>query len=105
MKVLKIFVVIVFGYFCIRIAILVFQFMFGMAGVAMPEGGSSIDKINNSLHEGSNWFHEHSGMTEKEREKSMNAAGLYYNPETGRYEEDRGRLSRELDEKYGKIGE
>jgi len=105
MKILKILVAVVVGYVGIVVSIQVFKFMFGMAEVAMPSGLSGTDDVNDGLHKAGEWFHEHSGMSDAEREKSLNAAGLYYNSETGQYEEDPDRYSRDLDAKYGRIGE
>ncbi len=105
MKILKIFIAVVIGYVGIVVSILVLKFMFGMAEVATPSGLRGTDDLNDGMYKAGEWFHEHSGRSEAEREKSMNAAGLYYNPETGRYEEDPERFSRDLDAKYGRIGE
>lgn len=105
MKLLKVLVAAIAGYFAVVLSILVLKFMFGMADVAKPSGLRGTDDLNDGLRKSGDWFHSHSGKSDSEREKSMNGAGLYYNPETGNYEEDPDRFSSELDEKYGRLGD
>lgn len=105
MKILKILVAAVVGYVGIVLSILVLKFMFGMADVARPSGLRGTDDLNDGMKNAGSWFHEHSGRSDADREKSMNSAGLYHNSETGQYDEDPDRFSSDLDEKYGRIGE
>ena len=87
-------------YIAIQLVIILGGAVFDFAKVAAPGSDDSVENINSSLEDGGNWLYEHSGMTKEQHEASMNAAGLYYNPETGKYEEDAERFSRELDMKY-----
>ncbi len=105
MNLVKILIVGVFLYVAIRLVIIIGGAVLDVSGMMLPSSGTKDEQINKSLHDAGEWFHEHSGQTDAEREKSMNAAGLYKNPETGKYEEDSERFSRDMDEKFGRIGE
>ncbi len=74
------------------------------ASLMVPNDKDPIESINDDLQDAGDWFFEKSGRSKAERDASMEAAGLYYNPETGRYEEDEERHARYLDERFGKLG-
>jgi hypothetical protein len=105
MKGIKTIIFIVVAIFMIRLAIILGGFIIDMAGVAAPSDKHGVDALKEGLGDAADYFHEKSGRTDAQREKSMNDAGLFYNPSTGEYEEDWDKYSKYLDSKYGKQGE
>lgn len=100
-RIIKTAIIIVSVYVAIRLFIIIGGGIFEWAALMAPTDKSGTEQLNDGFHDAGEWFHEKSGRSDTEREKSMNAAGLYYNSETGRYEEDPERFARELDAKYG----
>ena len=105
MKAIRTIVIIVMLIVCIQLFWIIGKGIFGYASVMVPDSRPGSEQLGDAMHECGEWFHEHSGRTRKQQEESMNAAGLYWNEEAGRYEEDPERYSKYLDSKFGKIGE
>ncbi len=104
MEAIKGFVLVIALYVAFQLITIIGGGIIDFAKLMMPGSGDPIEEVNKGLKDGADWFHEHSGRTDAQREAAYNAAGLYYNPKTGEYEEDPERFSRELDQKYRKPG-
>ena len=105
MRGIKVSVFIVLSVFLCCLAWIICKFVIDMAGIAAPSDRQGIESINDGFGNAADYFHERSGRTDEQREKARNEAGIFYNQETGEYEDDPEKYSRYLDEKFGKIGE
>lgn len=101
LKIIQTIIILAVMYVGIQLVGIIGGAIFDFASLMVPDNRPADEQINDALHDCANWFHKQSGRTDAQREASHNAAGLYYNPNTGRYEEDQERFSRELDAKYG----
>lgn len=101
MKAIKTFVFLIIAAFMLCLLKIIGVFVFDMASLMVPSGKSGIDDVNDGLKEGAEWFEKRSGMTPAEKQKAYNDAGLFYNPETGEWEEDPEKYSRYLNAKTG----
>ncbi len=101
MRAIKTFIFIIVAAFMLCLLKILGVFVFDMASLAVPSDKEGIEDVNEGLKDAASWFRERSGKTPEEIQKSYNDAGLFYNPETGEWEEDPERYSRYLNAKTG----
>ena len=97
-KVLVFVIVLVFLFGLLRI---MGVFVFDMASLMVPSDKRGVDAVNEGLSEGSEFFEKKLNRTPAEKQKAMNDAGLFYNPETGEWEEDLDKYDAYMNAKSG----
>lgn len=83
------------------LARIIVVFVFDMASIAAPSDRHGADAMNEWFEEEAEYFGKKAYKTEEEKRKAYNDAGLFYNPETKKWEEDPEKFSRYLNAKYG----
>ena len=101
MKEVKVLFLLVVGIIAFGLVRIIVVFIFDIAAVAVPSDRHGADAMNEWFEDESDRFAKKAYKSDAERNKARNEAGLFYNPETGEWEEDPDKYSRYLDAKYG----
>ncbi len=102
MQAIRAFILIILLIFSFEFLSIVLPGMFELLSLAVPNDKTPEESINEGIEEASRWFRERSGKSDAQHDADMRAAGLFYNNETGRYEENPYLYEQYLNERFGR---